>query len=82
MKPFTTLAIIIFALIALAHLYRLSGTSRSWCTAWSCRNGSARRLVVAGGLALMLWRESRRYGQNRGQLLFFQRVAVTISVPP
>ncbi len=61
MKPFTTLAIALFALIALLHLYRLirpfdvvvSGTV---VPQWASIAG----LVVAGGLALMLWRESRR----------------------
>lgn len=61
MKPFTTLAIAIFALIALVHLYRLirpfevvvdGGTVPQWV--------SIAGLIVAGGLALMLWRESRR----------------------
>jgi hypothetical protein len=61
MKPFTTLAMIIFALIALVHLYRLirpfevvvdGGTVPQWV--------SVAGLVVAGGLALMLARESRR----------------------
>jgi hypothetical protein len=61
MKPFTTLAIILLALIALAHLYRLvrpfevvvSGTILpQWI--------SAVGLIVAGTLAVMMWRESRR----------------------
>jgi hypothetical protein len=61
MRPFTTLAILLFALIALAHLYRLispfdvvvHGTALpQWI--------SAVGLIVAGGLAVMLWRESRR----------------------
>jgi hypothetical protein len=61
MKPFTTLAVLIFALIALAHLYRLvrhfevvvhGMVVPQWV--------SAAALIVAGGLALMLWRESRR----------------------
>ena len=60
MKPFTTLAAIIFALVALAHGYRLathfvvvvgSHTMPMWI--------SAVGLVVAGGLAVMLWREAR-----------------------
>ena len=60
MKPFTTIAIALFALIALAHLYRL---------VTGCEvvvNGhvlplwlSAVGLIVAAGLALMLWREAR-----------------------
>jgi hypothetical protein len=61
MKPFTTLAILIFALIALAHLYRLirgcevivGGTV---IPIWVSGVG----LIVSAGLALMLWRESRR----------------------
>jgi hypothetical protein len=61
MKPFTTLAVLLLALIALAHLYRLispfevvvHGTALpQWI--------SAVGLIVAGGLAFMLWRESRR----------------------
>ena len=61
MKPFTTLAIVLFALIAVAHLYRLiqpfevvvAGTA---LPQWVSIAG----LVIAAGLALMLWRESRR----------------------
>ncbi len=61
MKPFTTLAILIFALIALAHLYRLlrpfevivAGTP---LPQWASIAG----LAVAAGLAVMLRRESRR----------------------
>ncbi len=61
MKPFTTLAMVVFALIALVHLYRLirpfevvidGATLPHWA--------SIVGLIVAGGLALMLWRESRR----------------------
>jgi hypothetical protein len=61
MKPFTTLAVLILGLIALVHLYRLvrpfevvvAGTV---VPQWVSIAG----LVVAGGLALMLWREARR----------------------
>jgi hypothetical protein len=61
MKPFTTLAALLFGLIALAHLYRLvkgfevvvSGTViPQWL--------SAVGLVIGAGMALMLWREARR----------------------
>ena len=61
MKPFTTLAIVIFALIALLHLFRLirgfefvvGGTPiPQWVSLPSA--------IIAAGLALMLWRESRR----------------------
>lgn len=61
MKPFTSAAILIFALIALIHLYRLvkpfpvvvGGTI---VPQWVSLLG----LLVAGVLALMVWRESRR----------------------
>jgi hypothetical protein len=61
MKPFTTVAVLIFTIIALAHLYRLvqpfevtvaSAPIPTWA--------SAAGLVVAGVLALMVRRESRR----------------------
>jgi len=60
MKPFTTLATILFALIALAHLYRIvmpfevvvAGCS---IPQWASFVG----LLVAATLALMVWRESR-----------------------
>ena len=60
MKPFTTIAVAIFTLMAIVHLLRLvlgweivvSGyVIPVW---WS---GIA--LVAAGGLALMVWREAR-----------------------
>ena len=61
MKPFTALAILLFSLMALAHLYRLlrpfevvvGGTP---LPLWISIVG----LAVTGGLALMLWREMRR----------------------
>ncbi|HEX6376360.1 MAG TPA: hypothetical protein VFZ91_11645 [Allosphingosinicella sp.] len=61
MKPFTTIAAIMLAILALAHLYRLivglavvvNGTNvPQWISAVAA--------VVAGVLALMVWRESRR----------------------
>jgi hypothetical protein len=60
MKPFTRLAVAIFALIALAHLYRLIRpfelvVGGATVPHWASFVG----LVVAGGLAMMLWRESR-----------------------
>lgn len=60
MKPFTTIAVVVFALVAVVHLIRLF-------TGWEVIvNGfvvpvwaSLVGLIVAGGLAVMLWREAR-----------------------
>ncbi len=60
-KPFTTIAIFIFGLVAFLHLLRLllgwkiviEGAEISmWASVVGC--------IVAGGLALMLWRESKK----------------------
>ena len=59
-KPFTTIAVGVFVLIALLHIFRLTfgwevtfqgGAVPMWV--------SGLGVVVAGGLAIMLWRESR-----------------------
>lgn len=61
MKPFTTIAALVLALLALGHIYRLirglevvvnGMTVPQWV--------SGVLAVVAGTLAVMLWRESRR----------------------
>jgi hypothetical protein len=60
MKPFTMLAALIFAIVAVAHLYRLArpfdvvvaGTA---VPQWA----SIVAVAITGLLALMLWRESR-----------------------
>lgn len=59
-KPFTLLAVLVFAIVALVHLLRL-------VFGWEVTiNGAAVPLwmsvlgiVIAAGLAVMLWRESR-----------------------
>lgn len=61
MKPFTTFAAIVFALIALIHLYRLIWpfdvvVHGMIVPQWVSIAG----LVVAGTLAFMLHREARR----------------------
>ena len=61
MKPFTMLAIVIFLLIAIVHLCRLSRPFEvvvhgTVVPQWASIVG----FVVAAVLALMLWRESRR----------------------
>lgn len=59
-KPFTTIAVGVFALMALVHIFRLvfgwevtfqGGVVPMWV--------SVLGTVIAGGLAVMLWRESR-----------------------
>ena len=60
MKPFTTVAVLIFSIMALAHLYRLirpfevviAGTV---LPSWVSIAGA----LIASLLALMLWREAK-----------------------
>ena len=60
-KPFTTIAVIVFLLIALLQLFR-------FLLGWEVTlNGaivpvwlSGIAFVVAGGLGVMVWRENRR----------------------
>ena len=60
MKPFTSLAIAIFTIVAVVHLLRIL---LGWeviihgivIPMWASYLG----LVIAGGLAFLLWRESR-----------------------
>jgi len=59
-KPFTTIAVIVFSLIASLHLLRLFFgweviISGRILPVWI----SAPGVLIASGLALMLWRESR-----------------------
>ena len=61
MRPFTRFASLLFALIALLHLYRLVRpfeilVDGSAIPQWASIAG----LAVAGLLSLMMWRESRR----------------------
>lgn len=61
MKPFTTAASIVFALVALVHLYRLVKpfpvvVGGTMVPQWISLIGA----IVAAVLALMVWRESRR----------------------
>ena len=60
MKPFTTIAVALFALIALVHLLRLFAGWEVVVTGFVIPVWwSAIGLVIAGGLALMVWREAR-----------------------
>jgi hypothetical protein len=61
MKPFTTLAAVLFALVALAHIYRLVSGCEVVVSGHSIPMWiSVVAAAVAGGLAVMLWREARR----------------------
>ena len=60
MKPFTTIAVAVFTLMAIVHLIRLFVrweviVSGFVIPVW----WSALGLVIAGVLALMIWREAR-----------------------
>jgi len=63
MRPFTTIAALIFAAVCAAHAVRL-------CLGWDVTvNGihipvwlSGIGMIVTGGLSVMLWRESRGKG--------------------
>ena len=60
MKPFTTIAIVIFSLVAVLHVLRLIFGWQAVIDGlvipmWASVVG----LIIAVGLAIMLWRESR-----------------------
>lgn len=58
-KPFTTIAVAVFGLIALLHLLRLFVGWELVVTGFVVPVWwSALGLVIAGGLALMVWREA------------------------
>ena len=59
MKPFTTIAVAIFTLMAVVHLLRLAFGWEVVVTGYVIPVWwSAIGIVVAGGLALMVWREA------------------------
>ncbi len=59
MKPFTTIAVAIFTLMAIVHLLRLAFGWEVVVTGYVIPVWwSAIGIVVAGGLALMVWREA------------------------
>jgi intracellular septation protein A len=61
MKPFTLVTVAVLALVAIAHLIRLAlgwevTVNELDIPGWA----SGIAVVVSGGLAFMLWRESRK----------------------
>ena len=61
MKPFTTIAVAVFSLMAIVHLLRLfSGWEVTVVGFVIPVWWSALGLVIAGGLALMVWREAHK----------------------
>ena len=60
MKPFTTIAAVIFTVMALAHLYRLVRPFALVIDGCSLPQWlSIIGVLVPAGLALMLWREAK-----------------------
>ncbi len=60
MKPFTTLAIAVFTIVAFLHVLRiLMGWEVTIQGAEVPMWASYLGLLIAGGLAFLLWRESR-----------------------
>ena len=60
-KPFTMLAVLVFALVAILHLFRLVfGWEVTFNGAVVPTWLSIAGLLIAAGLAIMLWRESRK----------------------
>ncbi len=61
MKPFTTLAIAVFTIVAFLHVLRiLMGWEVTIQGAEVPMWASYLGLLIAGGLAFLLWRESRQ----------------------
>lgn len=61
MRPFTVVAAIIFAIVALVHLLRLIfGWEVTVNGAAMPMWASVAGIVIAAGLAIMLWRESQK----------------------
>jgi hypothetical protein len=59
-KPFTHIAVVLFAVIAVLHVFRLLQGWEVILAGWVAPMWiSVLGLVVTGGLALMVWREMR-----------------------
>jgi hypothetical protein len=61
MKPFTTIAVAVFTVIAIVHVLRLVAGWKVIVAGFDIPVWwSAPAFAVAAGLALMVWREARR----------------------
>jgi len=66
MKPFSTIAVVIFSIISLAHFLRLFFHWEFVVNGFIVPQWvSVPAFVILGALAFMLWREAR--GQQRGR---------------
>jgi hypothetical protein len=66
MKPFSTIAVVIFSIISLAHLLRLYFQWEVVVNGFIVPQWvSMPAFVILGALAFMLWREAR--GQQQGR---------------
>ena len=60
MKPFSTIAVVIFAILSLAHLFRLIFRWEVIVNGFIVPQWvSALAFILTGALAFMLWREAR-----------------------
>jgi hypothetical protein len=65
MKPFSTIAVVIFSIVSLAHLFRLFFQWEVVVNGFIVPQWvSIPAFVISGALAFMLWQETR--GQQRG----------------
>ena len=63
MKPFTTIAVVVFAVVALLQLTRMAMGWEVVVNGWAIPIwASGIALIVAAGLSFMLWREARPRG--------------------
>ncbi len=66
MKPFSTIAVVIFSILSLAHLLRLFFQWEVVVNGFIVPQwASVPAFVILGALAFMLWREAQ--GQQRGR---------------
>jgi hypothetical protein len=65
-KPFSTIAVVIFSILSLAHLLRLFFQWEVIVNGFIVPEWvSAPVFIILGALAFMLWREARRQERSR-----------------